>query len=138
MITSTFLPAAAPPLPPPLELDESPDVRPATTPTTTAMRAMTATSDSENFNFGFLPDISLSTPSPIRPARRLRERFLDGANVLAVSCSVKESRILTPNALRFAASCTSEKNSHALTERNVSQQQPPARRASAHDARGRG
>jgi hypothetical protein len=49
MITSTFLPAALPPAPPPLELDDPPDARPPTTPTTSAMSTMTATSDSENF-----------------------------------------------------------------------------------------
>src|SRR5262245_7332288 len=49
MMTSTFLPAALPPAPPPVELDELPDARPPTTPTTSAMSAMTATSDSENF-----------------------------------------------------------------------------------------
>src|SRR5262245_649765 len=32
MITSTFLPAASPPVPPPLAVLVSPDVRPATTP----------------------------------------------------------------------------------------------------------
>src|SRR3954453_2144904 len=49
MITSTFLPAAAPPLPPPLLVDDPLDARPPTTPTTAAISAMTATSDSENF-----------------------------------------------------------------------------------------
>src|SRR3954452_4709623 len=77
MITSTFLPAAAPPLPPPLALDESPDVRPATTPTTTAIRAITATSDSENFSFGLLPDM-LSPLPPSTGRSPLRERFLNG------------------------------------------------------------
>ncbi len=51
MITSTFLPPAAPALaePPPLP-EPPPEARPATTPTTSPIRAMTATSDSENFS----------------------------------------------------------------------------------------
>ena len=49
MMTSTFLPAAAPPAPPPLLPESDPPVaRPATTPATTAISAITATSDSEN------------------------------------------------------------------------------------------
>src|SRR3954454_18669623 len=138
MITSTFLPAAAPPLPPPLALDESPDVRPATTPTTTAIRAITATSDSENFSFGLLPDMLSPLPPSNWPLRQLRERFLNGVNVLAAPHCVKNIRIPTPDALRFSPSCTSETNLHATAERNVSRQQPPARGAPPHDARGRG
>src|SRR3954465_8525386 len=74
MMTSTFLPAAAPPAPPPLLADWLPDVRPATTPITTAMSAMTATSDSENFTRGVLQDISLSLRFSQRLAR-LRAPF---------------------------------------------------------------
>src|SRR3954451_10116780 len=138
MITSTFLPAAAPPLPPPLALDESPDVRAPTTPTTTAIRAITATSDSENFSFGLLPDMLSPLPPSNWPLRQLRERFLNGVNVLAAPHCVKNIRIPTPDALRFSPSCTSETNLHATAERNVSRQQPPARGAPPHDARGRG
>ena len=61
MITSTFLPAALPPAPPPLELDDDPDARPPTTPTTSAMSTMTATSDSENFT---RPLVISLRPSP--------------------------------------------------------------------------
>src|SRR3954454_10820966 len=91
MITSTFLPAVAPPLPPPLALPESPDVRPATTPTTPAMSAMTATSDSENFTRVLVLDISpLSLPRN-RPTR-LRERFLGAVEPRDVtSCCQEDS-----------------------------------------------
>jgi hypothetical protein len=48
MMTSTRLPAAAPPSPPPPLLPVPPVARPATTPTTAAMRAITATREAEN------------------------------------------------------------------------------------------
>src|SRR3954469_21456397 len=83
MITSTFLPAAAPPLPPPPLLDDPPDARPATTPTTTAISAITATSDSENLTR--LPVMTLD------PLLGLRERFLNSsATVRPLSRYVKE------------------------------------------------
>src|SRR3954452_11840948 len=60
MITSTFLPAAAPPDPPPLLDDVPPAARPATTPSTTAISTITATSDSENLILTF--EVILSPP----------------------------------------------------------------------------
>src|SRR5262245_36704346 len=60
MITSTFLPAAAPPDPPPVLDDVPPAARPATTPRTTAMSTITATSDSENLILTF--EVILSPP----------------------------------------------------------------------------
>src|SRR5215218_11450549 len=72
MMTSTFLPAAAPPLPPPPPPDSPPDARPATTPTTPAISAMTATSDSENFSRVFLSPMLPLSPGPSSPARRER------------------------------------------------------------------
>src|SRR6478735_1623369 len=69
MMTSTFLPAVAPPAPPPLEADEVLDVRPATTPTTPAIRAITATSDNENFSLVFFPDMLSPLPRLSRGIR---------------------------------------------------------------------
>src|SRR4051812_22732820 len=60
MITSTFLPAAAPPAPPPVLDDVPPAARPATTPSTTAIRTITATSDNENLILTF--EVILSPP----------------------------------------------------------------------------
>src|SRR5690242_3261825 len=53
MITSTFLPAAAPPAPPPVLDEVPPAARPATTPSTTAINTITATSDNENLILTF-------------------------------------------------------------------------------------
>src|SRR6185437_11885215 len=64
MITSIRLPAVLPPLPPPEPLPPAEVARPATTPTTTASRAITATSDSENF-----------TRRMVRPFLRNSKRF---------------------------------------------------------------
>src|SRR5689334_19279391 len=60
MITSTFLPAAAPPDPPPVLDDVPPAARPATTPSTTAISTITATSDNENLILTF--EVILSPP----------------------------------------------------------------------------
>src|SRR3954470_1938283 len=103
MITSTFLPAAAPPLPPPLALDDSPVVRPATTPTTTAMRAITATSDSENFSFRFLPDILSPLPSPTGLGSQLRERFLDADEPSAAGATCQENSRSDAECVTFCA-----------------------------------
>src|SRR3954470_2350609 len=66
MITSTFLPAAAPPAPPPVLDDVPPAARPATTPSTTAISTITATSDSENLILTF----------EVMPSLLPRKRFL--------------------------------------------------------------
>src|SRR5215475_10773965 len=97
MITSTFLPAVLPPLPPPLELDELPDARPPTTPTTSAMSAMTATSDSENFTR--LLVISLPDPLPVAglspgPPQIRENVYNDAATVGMRTVRVKRKRFL--------------------------------------------
>src|SRR4051794_4389206 len=89
MITSTFLPAVVPPWPPPLLLLDSPEVRPATTPTTPAMSAITATRDSENFTRALLSPM-LSPPSSLARAHRLRERFLKFGDSTPTSATCQE------------------------------------------------
>src|SRR5436309_2776436 len=76
MMTSTFLPATAPPLPPPPPLDDPPEARPATTPTTTAISAMAATSESENFTRVLVIGSLVSPTSGLSQLRTTRrERF---------------------------------------------------------------
>src|SRR5689334_21470013 len=140
MMTSTFLPDAAPPLPPPLLEDWLPDVRPATTPRTTAMRAMTATSDSENFTRGDLRDISLSLRFSRRRVR-LRERFLNAAASLGGATSLVKHLALSSRLLygtRRSSHRTRDRD--ATHSRNVFQHEwrhrPPVR-TPAHHARGR-
>src|SRR5215217_8734360 len=84
MITSTFLPATAPPLPPPELSDVPPEARPATTPRTMPISAMTATSDSENFSRVLaMENLSSRRPDERLPARGVssvpqpRKRFHD-------------------------------------------------------------
>src|SRR4051812_12088606 len=84
MITSTFLPAAAPPAPPPVLDDVPPAARPATTPSTTAISTITATSDSENLILTF--EVILSPPEKTFSATLAR---------VGPSCgSVKRERLL--------------------------------------------
>src|SRR5262245_39262522 len=90
MITSTRLPAAAPPSPPPdPPLEEPPDARPATTPSTSPIRAMTATSANEHFSRGLAMGFS-----PPRP------RSLNRGNVYIVAATVDLDKIRVKR-LRF-------------------------------------
>src|SRR5512133_2909174 len=97
MITSTFLPAAFPPLPPPLELDELPEARPPTTPTTSAISAMTATNDNENFRRTLLmePDPLSSLTDPTPGAPQIRENVYNETSTVDMGIGlVKRERLL--------------------------------------------
>src|SRR3954468_9810167 len=86
MITSTFLPAAAPPAPPPVLDDVPPAARPATTPSTTAIRTITDTSDNENLILTF--EVILSPPEKTftaTSARVQRCREMSRENVYSLS-----------------------------------------------------
>src|SRR6185437_8906355 len=89
MITSTFLPAAAPPDPPPVLEDVPPAARPATTPSTTAISTMTATSDSENLILTF--EVILSPPEKTFTASSTRvqtRREMSRENVYSLSDTI--------------------------------------------------
>src|SRR5690349_4710869 len=100
MMTSTFLPAAAPPDPPPPPLlDEPPEARPATTPTTSPISAITATSDSENFRRVFMAkpllpgELRPSVPQPRKRFQqsghcRLQRNFCQGITFSRKGCTV--------------------------------------------------
>src|SRR6185369_7334819 len=93
MITSTFLPPAAPAVaaPPPLP-DEPPDARPATTPNTAAMSAITATSESENFTRVLVMRLSLLPETFASSIPQLRKRLLDAGTVDRMNFPVKRLR----------------------------------------------
>src|SRR3954470_15504272 len=89
MITSTFLPEAAPPAPPPVLDDVPPAARPATTPSTTAINTITATSDSENLILTF--ELILSPPEKtfsLTSARVQRFREMSRENVFSMSGTI--------------------------------------------------
>src|SRR3954469_26018347 len=91
MMTSIFLPPAAPALAaPPLLPDDPPEARPATTPTTSPIRAMTATSDSENFSRVLAMRILLLPRSFVPSVPQPRKRFLERGHCRPVTFRCQE------------------------------------------------